>query len=80
MFSGQKVKELHITKFMDLEQFRKSKGLSYKKLAEFLGITGVSPESTVCRWCLKNRMPKPINIKLIMEKTNGKVKPASFYS
>ena len=65
---------------MYLEEFRKSKGLSYKKLAEFLGITGVSPESTVCRWCLKNRMPKKHNIKLIMEKTNGKVKPASFYS
>ena len=65
---------------MDLEEFRKSKGLSYKKLAEFLGITGVSPESTVCRWCLKNRMPKKQNINLIMEKTDGKVKPASFYS
>ncbi len=65
---------------MDLETFRKSKGYSYKKLAEFLGITGVSPESTVCRWCLKNRMPKPKNIKLITEKTNGKVKPQSFYS
>ena len=65
---------------MDLEEFRKSKGFSYKKLAEFLGITGVSPESTVCRWCLKNRMPKKQNINLIMEKTDGKVKPASFYS
>ena len=63
---------------MSLEEFRKSKGYSYRKLAEFLGITGVSPESTVCRWCLKNRMPKPQNIKLILEKTNGKVKPQSF--
>ncbi len=80
MFSCLNVKKLLITKFMDLESFRKSKGYSYKKLAEFLGITGVSPESTVCRWCLKNRMPKPNNIKLIMDKTNGKVKPASFYS
>tara|TARA_Y100001954_G_scaffold200595_1_gene219419 strand:- start:1275 stop:1502 length:228 start_codon:yes stop_codon:yes gene_type:complete len=71
--------QLSINK-MNLEEFRKSKGLSYRKLAEFLGITGVSPESTVCRWCLKNRMPKPQNIKLILEKTNGKVKPASFYS
>mgnify|MGYP003148857822 CR=1 FL=1 len=71
--------QLSINK-MNLEEFRKSKGYSYRKLAEFLGITGVSPESTVCRWCLKNRMPKPQNIKLILEKTNGKVKPASFYS
>ena len=65
---------------MTLEQYRKSKGFSYKKLAEFLGITGVSPESTACRWCQGSRMPKPKNIKIIMEKTNGKVKPASFYS
>lgn len=80
MFSCFNGNFLTITNFMDLETFRKSKGLSYKKLAEFLGITGVSPESTVCRWCLRNRMPKPNNIKLIMDKTNGKVKPASFYS
>ena len=65
---------------MDLEQFRKSKGFSYIKLAEFLGVTGVSPESTVYRWCLKKRLPKKQNINLIMEKTDGKVKPASFYS
>ena len=65
---------------MTLEQYRKSKGYSYKKLAEILGITGVSPESTVCRWCQKSRMPKPKNIQLIQEKTDGKVKPASFYS
>jgi transcriptional regulator with XRE-family HTH domain len=64
---------------VDLEQYRKSKSYSYRKLAEILGITGVSPESTVCRWCLKNRMPKPQNIKLILKKTNGKVKPQSFY-
>lgn len=65
---------------MDLNQFRKSKGYSYKALAVFLGIKGVCPESTVCRWCLKNRLPNPKSMKLIQDKTNGKVKAQSFYS
>ena len=65
---------------MTLEQYRKSKGFSHKKLAEFLGITGVSPESSVCRWCTGERIPRPKYIKLIAKKTNGKVKPASFYA
>ena len=69
-----------IWQVMTLEQFRKQKGFSYKKLADFLGITGVSPESTACRWCQGSRMPKPKNILLIQRKTDGKVKPASFYS
>jgi len=34
---------------MQLEQFRKSKNLSHKKLADLLGITGTSPGSTVFR-------------------------------
>ena len=64
---------------MQLEQFRKSKNLSHKKLAEFLGIKGTSPGSTVFRWCNKERIPRPGFMKLISEKTKGKVKPSSFY-
>ena len=45
---------------MDLETFRKSKGYSYKKLAEFLGITGVSPESTVADGVLKTECQNQI--------------------
>ena len=65
---------------MNLNEFRKNKGFSYKALAEFLGIKGGCPESTVCRWCLKTRFPNPKSIQLIQKKTNGKVKAQSFYS
>jgi|TARA_R100000315_G_C5204026_1_gene120362 transcriptional regulator with XRE-family HTH domain len=65
---------------MTLEQFRKSKNLSHKKLAEFLGIKGVSPESTVFRWINGERVPRRSSMKLIEQKTKGKVKPSSFYA
>ena len=64
---------------MTLEKFRKLKGLSHKKLAEFFGITGKSPGSTIFRWCNKERIPRPEFMKLISEKTKRKVKPSSFY-
>ena len=64
---------------MTLEQFRKSKGYSHKKLAEFLGITGVSPEGSVCRWCTGERIPRKKTINLIKQKTDGKVRAADFY-
>jgi len=65
---------------MTLEQFRKNKNLSYKQLAALLGIKGVSPESTVFRWIKGERLPKKQSMKLIEKKTQGKVKPASFYA
>ena len=64
---------------MQLEEFRKSKNLSHKKLADLLGITGTSPGSTVFRWCNKERIPRPKFMQIIKQKTNGKVKPSSFY-
>jgi DNA-binding transcriptional regulator YiaG len=63
---------------MTLEQFRKNKNLSYKQLAAFLGIKG-APASTVFRWIKGERVPKKISMKLIEQKTKGKVKPSSFY-
>ena len=57
--------QLSINK-MNLEEFRKSKGLSYRKLAEFLGITGVSPEGSVCRWCTGERIPRKKTINLFI--------------
>tara|TARA_R100001530_G_scaffold129817_2_gene100350 strand:- start:2607 stop:2801 length:195 start_codon:yes stop_codon:yes gene_type:complete len=63
---------------MTLEQFRKKQNLSYKELAAFLGIKG-SPASTVFRWIKGERLPKRQSMKLIEKKTQGKVKPASFY-
>ena len=62
---------------MTLEQFRKQKGLSHKKLADFLGATSAS---TVFRWGNGERMPRKATMKLIEKKTNGKVKPARFYA
>lgn len=63
---------------MTLEQFRKNKNLSYKALAAFLGIVG-SPASTAFRWCTGERLPKKKSMKIIEKKTQGKVKPSSFY-
>ena len=64
---------------MSLEEFRKQKGFSHKDLAVFFGLKGVSPESTVCRWCTGDRIPRPKYINLIKQKTKGKVLPSSFY-
>ena len=43
---------------MKLEQFRIKKKLTHKKLAESIGISGKSPESTVQRWCMGKRIPE----------------------
>ncbi len=64
---------------MQLEKFRTTKGLSYKKLADLIGVVGVSPATTIFRWCKGSRMPGRNWIKIIKEKTKGKVLPASFY-
>jgi|TARA_R110002020_G_scaffold217819_2_gene425621 transcriptional regulator with XRE-family HTH domain len=64
---------------MQLEQFRIKQGLSYKKLADFIGVTGVSPAVTVLRWCKGSRIPRPAWMKKIKEKTKGKVLPTNFY-
>ena len=64
---------------MGLEKFRISKGLSYKKLADFFGITGVSPATTTFRWCKGSRIPGRSWMAIIKQKTNGKVQPSSFY-
>ena len=64
---------------MGLEKFRLNKGLSYKKLADLIGITGISSATTTFRWCKGSRMPGRAWIKKIQEKTKGKVTPQSFY-
>tara|TARA_R110002073_G_scaffold52470_1_gene136453 strand:- start:209 stop:406 length:198 start_codon:yes stop_codon:yes gene_type:complete len=64
---------------MVLEKFRITKGLSYKKLADLIGITGVSSATTTFRWCKGSRMPGRNWMKIIKEKTKGKVLPSSFY-
>lgn len=64
---------------MGLEKFRISKGLSYKKLADLIGISGVSPATTTFRWCKGSRIPGRSWMAIIKQKTHGKVQPSSFY-
>tara|TARA_R110000851_G_scaffold243617_1_gene396224 strand:+ start:1039 stop:1248 length:210 start_codon:yes stop_codon:yes gene_type:complete len=64
---------------MNLEKYRKQQKLSHKGLADILGLKGVSPESTVFRWCKGERIPRFSWMKIINQKTKGKVKPSSFY-
>jgi transcriptional regulator with XRE-family HTH domain len=61
---------------MTLKEFQIKEGLSYQKLAEFLGI---AVASTVYRWIKGTRIPGKANMNLIKKKTKGKVKPADFY-
>ena len=64
---------------MGLEKFRVDKGLSYKKLADLIGITGASSATTTFRWCKGSRMPGRNWMKKKKKKTKGKVTPQSFY-
>ena len=64
---------------MGLEKFRVSKGLSYKKLADLIGISGASSATTTFRWSKVSRIPGRNWMKIIKEKTKGKVQPSSFY-
>ena len=64
---------------MNLEHFRKHKKLTYKQLANLLEITGVSPASTVIKWCKFQRVPRSEFMKKIYRLTKGKVTPGDFY-
>tara|TARA_R100001594_G_scaffold73442_1_gene108033 strand:- start:572 stop:760 length:189 start_codon:yes stop_codon:yes gene_type:complete len=61
---------------MTLKEFQKKERLSHQQLAKLLGIKAAS---TVFRWTTGERMPGKSNMKMIKEKTKGKVKPADFY-
>ncbi len=64
---------------MKLEQFRIKKKLTHKKLAESIGISGKSPESTVQRWCMGKRIPEKKFMNKIKDFTKGKVTANDFY-
>tara|TARA_B100001248_G_C26997350_1_gene281782 strand:+ start:313 stop:516 length:204 start_codon:yes stop_codon:yes gene_type:complete len=66
-----------MSKSLKLEEFRKQKKLSHKKLAALLGQD--IDHTTVFRWCNGERIPRKAMMTLITEKTNGKVKASSFY-
>ena len=46
---------------------------------ELAKLLGIKAASTVFRWTTGERMPGKSNMKMIKEKTKGKVKPADFY-
>ena len=64
---------------MQLEQFRIKQGLSYKKLADFIGVTGVSPAVTVLRWCKGSRIPRPAWMKKIKSNRSTFIYRFKFY-
>jgi transcriptional regulator with XRE-family HTH domain len=64
---------------MNLENFRKKQKLTYKGLAKFLEIEGVSIATTALRWCKGERMPRAEYMKKIFRLTKGKVTPGDFY-
>jgi len=66
---------------MTLDEYRKSKKLTYKSLAELLG---AAHPTVARRWCLpihhKNRMiPNQEFMERIMTMTDGSVTPNDFY-
>ncbi|BAQ85722.1 DNA binding domain [uncultured Mediterranean phage uvMED] len=65
----------NMAKSIKLEQYRQSKKLTHKKLGDLLG----TDQSTAYRWCNGERIPKPKHMKIISEKTEGKVNALSFY-
>jgi len=67
--------------FMQLEEWRKKKNLSYVQLAKKLG---ASHATVVRRWCLpgdhKDKMiPSPKFMRIITESSLGEVSPNDFY-
>jgi transcriptional regulator with XRE-family HTH domain len=64
---------------MNLENFRKKQKFTYKGLAKFLEIEGVSIATTALRWCKGERMPRAEHMKKIFRLTKGKVTPGDFY-
>ena len=62
-----------------LEEYRKINHFSYTALAGLIGILGSNPARTVERWCKGERTPEPANMRKIIKRTNGVVKPESFY-
>jgi len=64
---------------MNLLDFKNKNNLTYSGLAKLLEIKGNNPTATVRKWCLRERIPRSINIINIQNKTNNKVKAQDFY-
>lgn len=66
-------------KNMQLNKFRISKKLTFKGLADLIGLQSKTASSTVHRWCTGSRMPRPQMIEKIKIATKNKVTIKDFY-
>jgi transcriptional regulator with XRE-family HTH domain len=64
---------------MQLNKFRIKKKLTYKQLADLIGLKSKTASSTVHRWCTGSRMPRPQMIEKIKTATKNKVTIKDFY-
>lgn len=64
---------------MQLNKFRISKKLTFKGLANLIGLQSKTASSTVHRWCTGSRMPRPQMIEKIKIATKNKVTIKDFY-
>ena len=63
---------------MTLEEFRISKNLTLKALADLLGIEGVNAIRTAQRWTTHERIPRREKMVDIQKATGGAVKPSDW--
>jgi|TARA_S200002703_G_scaffold114148_1_gene99621 transcriptional regulator with XRE-family HTH domain len=64
---------------MQLNKFRIKKKLTYKQLADLIGLTNKTGSSTVHRWCTGSRIPRKDMIEKIKLATKNKVTIKDFY-
>jgi transcriptional regulator with XRE-family HTH domain len=64
---------------MQLDKFRKTKKLTYKQLADLIGLKNKTGSSTVHRWCTGSRIPRKSMLDKIKTATKNKVTIKDFY-
>ena len=64
---------------MQLNKFRISKKLTFKGLADLIGLKTKTASSTVHRWCTGSRIPRKDMIDKIKQATKNKVTIKDFY-
>lgn len=64
---------------MQLNKFRISKKLTFKGLADLIGLQSKTASSTVHRWCTGSRIPRKSMLDKIKTATKNKVTIKDFY-
>jgi transcriptional regulator with XRE-family HTH domain len=64
---------------MQLNKFRIKKNLTYKQLADLIGLKNKTSSSTVHRWCTGSRIPRKSMLDKIKTATKNKVTIKDFY-